>query len=95
MTQRITIGLLESAELATVSQSLLALGLEVLSVPSTYLPNVLVVTIPARRRKRTKRYILLKYPKILPTMKLENAKGSTSTQPRNAFSQIFLTEAIC
>jgi len=47
MTQRITIGLLESAELATVSQSLLALGLEILSVPSTYLPNVLVATIPA------------------------------------------------
>lgn len=47
MTQRITIGLLENAELTLVSQSLLALGLEILSMPSTYLPNVIVATIPS------------------------------------------------
>ncbi|HEY3300571.1 MAG TPA: hypothetical protein VGJ90_07335 [Methylophilaceae bacterium] len=47
MTQRITIGLLEDAELALVKQRLIALGLEILSMPSTYLPNVIVATIPA------------------------------------------------
>lgn len=46
MSQRITIGLLESAEPDLISQHLLALGVEILSMPSASLPNVIVATIP-------------------------------------------------